>query len=500
VREDTAIKRFVIAGGGTAGWMTAALARKYLSDDIEISLVESEDIGVVGVGEATIPPIQTFNRVLGIDEREFLKECKATIKLAIKFENWGRIGDSYYHTFGAPGTNLGFCGFQHYWERAEELGISRSLWEYDLHYQCCLENKFSKFKTSNHLMQLQYAYHFDSILYGKFLRDFAIANGVKRFEGIIQETIIDENSGYIKSLRLADQRVICGDFFIDCTGIKSLLLQRQMKVPYVDYKHWLPVNSAIAVQTDRMENLPPYTRSIARSNGWQWQIPLAHRTGNGMVYSSDYISDDQAYEEFASGLDGEMISDPRTIRFRTGRAEKQWEKNVVAIGLSSGFLEPLESTSIHLIQSSIVRLLKLFPTGSLSDAVVDMYNSESRKEFETIRDFIILHYFLNNRDDSEFWIDRRNMNIPERLALKIEAYRHSSIIENDALDIFRDASWLYVMRGQGIVPAGYNPIANSISKERLREQFSQIHDLTLRRSREMLSHKDFIEAYIGAQR
>jgi tryptophan halogenase len=219
-----------------------------------------------------------------------------------------------------------------------------------------------------------------------------------------------------------------------------------------------------------------------------------------MVYSSDYISDDQAYEEFASGLDGEMISDPRTIRFRTGRAEKQWEKNVVAIGLSSGFLEPLESTSIHLIQSSIVRLLKLFPTGSLSDAVVDMYNSESRKEFETIRDFIILHYFLNNRDDSEFWIDRRNMNIPERLALKIEAYRHSSIIENDALDIFRDASWLYVMRGQGIVPAGYNPIANSISKERLREQFSQIHDLTLRRSREMLSHKDFIEAYIGAQR
>ena len=494
------IKKIVIAGGGTAGWMTAALIKQVLQQSIHVELVESEEIGIIGVGEATIPPIQTFNRFLGLHEPEFLRETKATIKLAIRFENWRRQGDSYYHTFGAPGTNVGFSGFHHYWLRGLKQGITKSLWDYDLNYLCCEANVFSKFDSPDPLYQVPYAYHLDSGLYGRYLRKLSEGAGVIRTEGKIAQVKLNPDQGDVQSLLMQNGIEIQGDLFIDCTGMRGLLIQDALQTGYEDWNHWLPCDRALAVPSERFEQTLPFTRSIARPVGWQWRIPLTHRNGNGLVYSSAHLSDDEAANSLMSNLDSAPLAEPKPIKFRTGRTKQQWNKNVVAVGLSSGFLEPLESTSIHLIQSAVVRLLKYFPHTEITQTHRDTYNRESQLEYETVRDFIILHYHVNERGDTAFWRDLQAMSIPERLTNKINLFKETANITSDHLDIFLDSSWLQVMLGQGITPKDYHPSADVPSDEQLRTMLSQIAAAKRQPLNQLLQHDAFLKEYAGATR
>lgn len=495
---NNTIKKVVIVGGGTAGWMAAALLKKVLLNTVDIELVESEEIGIVGVGEATIPPIQIFNQYMGFDEREFLKETNATIKLAIKFENWRVQGESYYHTFGAPGTQLGFTSFQHHWLKAKQLGLKQSVWDFDLNYLCCQQEKFNIIKTPNPLYEVPYAYHFDATLYGRYLRKLAEKAGVVRSEGMISHVQVNEITGDVQSLLLRDGRQIHGDLFVDCSGIRGLLIKQALQVPYENWSHYLPANSALAVPSERHADTKPYTRSIAHHAGWQWRIPLTHRNGNGMVYNSDFLSDDEATSILLGNLDTKALAEPRKISFTTGRTTQQWHKNVVAVGLSSGFLEPLESTSIHLIQSAIVRLLKVFPHHGIDASLQQYYNQDSKAEFETIRDFIILHYHVNERHGEKFWDQMRHMAVPERLAQKIQLFKQTGHVFNDANDIFRDASWLQVMLGQGVMPADFHPSVNAIPDAALLSSLEQIRQAKWQPLTQMTGHDDFLRRYTSS--
>ena len=491
------IRKVVVVGGGTAGWMSAALLRRVLGETVDIELVESEQIGIVGVGEATIPPIQHVNAVLGLDEAEFLRETSSTIKLAIRFENWRVQGEQYYHTFGAPGRSQAFCHFHHFWTRARQAGDHTSLWDYDLNYLCCDAGKFAKLQVKDPMWEMQYAYHFDASLYGAFLRRYSEKRGVKRTEGLIEQVRLNGESGHVEALVLQGGQVIEGDFFIDCSGIRGLLIHQKLNTGYEDWEHWLPCDRAMAVPSERFEQTLPFTRSIAHSAGWQWRIPLQHRNGNGLVYSSKHYSDDEAADVLMNNLDSQPSGDPKIIRYRTGRTRRQWNRNVVAVGLSSGFLEPLESTSIYLIQSAVVRLLHLFPHDGVTAALADEYNRQSRIEYETIRDFIIMHYYLNERDDSDFWRDTRTMDVPERIKHKIELFRTNGTLTQDQYDIFLESSWLQVMLGQGVMPQDYHPIADSLSNAQLQEKLAN----TLRLKREPLEkippHDRFLEMFCG---
>lgn len=489
------IKKMVIAGGGTAGWMTAALIKKVFQQRVEIELVESEEIGIIGVGEATIPPIQTFNSVLGLDEAEFLRETNASFKLAIRFDNWKRQGESYYHTFGAPGTTIGFSSFQHSWLRANKLGFSDPIWEYDLNYLCCEAGTAGKIPTNDAFYQLHYAYHFDSALYGRYLRKLSERAGVKRTEGKIQSVKLNPHSGFVESLQMENGIDIEGDLFIDCSGMRGLLIQGALQTGYEDWSNWLPCDRALAIPSQRFEKTLPYTRSIAHKAGWQWRIPLTHRNGNGLVYSSHFLSDDEASQTLLNNLESPALGDLKPIQFKTGRTLQQWNKNVIAVGLSSGFLEPLESTSIHLIQSAIVRLMKHFPNEGINPAQVDEFNKDSKHEYETVRDFIILHYHLNERDDSEFWRYLRHMSIPERLSHKMELFRATGSIVNDPGDIFLDSSWLQVMMGQGIMPRDYHPSADIPSADELQQMLTRIAQAKRQAAGQLQSHDAFLQQF-----
>jgi len=494
------VRKVVVLGGGTAGWMSAALLRRVLGEVAEVELVESEEIGIVGVGEATIPPIQHVNAVLGLDEAEFLRDTKSTIKLAIRFENWRTQGDSYYHTFGAPGRSQAFCHFHHFWTRAQQSGYASNLWDYDLNYLCSEAGRFAKLQVNDPMWELKYAYHFDASLYGAFLRRYSEKRGVVRTEGLVQDVRIDPESGHVQALILKDGRVVEGDFFIDCSGARGVLIQRKLGTGYEDWKHWLPCDRAMAVPSQRFEHTLPFTRSIAHPAGWQWRIPLQHRNGNGLVYSSDHYSDDQAAEILLGNLESEALAEPKVIPFRAGRARKQWNRNVVAVGLSSGFLEPLESTSIYLIQSAIVRLLHLFPHAGVTPDLVDEYNRQSQIEYELIRDFIILHYHLNERDDSQFWRDTRTMDVPDRLTQKIELFRANGSLFQDQFDIFMEPSWLQVMLGQGVMPQDYHPIADSLTDAQLRDKLQTTMKLKKEPVEKMPSHDQFLEMFCGSER
>lgn len=489
------IIKVVVVGGGTAGWISAALLKRVLGDQVDIELVESETIGIVGVGEATIPPIRHLNRVLGIDEAEFLRETKSTIKVAIKFENWRVQGESYYHTFGAPGKSQAFCQFHHFWTRAQQAGFESNLWDYDFNYLCAEAGKFAKMQVEDPMWELNYAYHFDASLYGAFLRKYSEKRGVKRTEGLIEQVNINPESGHVESLVLKDGGIIEGDFFVDCSGIRGLLIQKKLGTGYEDWGHWLPCDRAMAVPTERFKESLPYTRSIAHSAGWQWRIPLQHRNGNGLVYSSNHYSDDEAASILLGNLESETIGEPLIIPFRTGRARKQWNRNVVAVGLSSGFLEPLESTSIYLIQSAVVRLIHLFPHAGITDELRDEYNRQSKSEYELVRDFIILHYYLNEREDSQFWRDARNMDVPERLTQKIELFRANGSLFLDQLDIFLEPSWLQVMLGQGVVPQDYHPIAAGLSDEQLKEKLANTRKMVADPLSKIPSHDEFLKMF-----
>lgn len=492
-----AIRKVVIVGGGTAGWMAAALIAKVIGPLVEIELVESDEIGIIGVGEATIPPIQHVNAVLGIDEAEFLRETKASIKLAIRFDDWGAIGESYYHSFGSAGRNLSFCPFHHFWVRARAAGIDVDYWDFDLNYLAAREGRFAKIQGVDPIWNLPYAYHFDSALYGRYLRRYSEALGVVRTEGMVERVHRDGERGDITALTLRSGATVAGDLFIDCSGARGLLIQRELNVGYEDWGHWLPCDRAMAVPSARGQTIDPYTRSTAHAAGWQWRIPLQHRTGNGLVYSSRHLSDDRAAALLLGHLDGAALDEPRIIPFRTGRTRRQWDRNVVAVGLSSGFLEPLESTSIYLIQSAIVRLLHFFPHAGIDDRAVAKYNRQSQTEYETVRDFIILHYHATRRDDSALWRDLRAMPVPDRLAAKIALFRRTGILSQDPLDIFMEPSWVQVLIGQGIVPADHHPLANEVDDATLAQQLRDLAALKAEPVAAMPRHEDFLRAFGG---
>ncbi|MEL6361768.1 MAG: tryptophan halogenase family protein [Pseudomonadota bacterium] len=467
--SEKQIKKLVIVGGGTAGWITAAAFARLLDKTIEIELVESDAIGTVGVGEATIPQIIRLNTILGLDENDFLKKTYGTFKLGIEFVDWARKGDRYLHTFGEAGVSLGNVHFHHYWRRYAMAGGNKSLWHYSLHELAAEKRKFAKLDRlgKTQMTGLAYAYHFDATLYARYLRAYAEARGTVRTEGIVVDTNLEGETGDIKSIQLEDGKTVSGDFFIDCSGFRSLLLGKALGVPYQDWSKWLPCNRAMAVPSEKLADLPPYTRATARTAGWQWRIPLQHRTGNGHVYCNDFISDDDAAAMLMDNLDTEPLADPRPIQFVTGRRQQFWSQNCVAIGLASGFLEPLESTSIHLIQSNISRLIELFPRGAIRSADRDEYNQRTIKEFEQIRDFLILHYHQTERDDTEFWRYCQNMSVPDSLTHKMDLFSASGRVGRDVDDLFRDASWVQVMLGQGIVPDDYNPMADKLDDGQL---------------------------------
>ncbi len=495
---NTSIRKVVVLGGGTAGWMSAALLRRVLGAHIAVELVESEQIGIVGVGEATIPPIQNLNAVLGLDEAEFLRETRSTMKLAIRFENWRVPGESYFHTFGAPGRSQAFCHFHHFWNRARLAGDDTPIWDYDLNYLMCQAGRFAKLQAADPMWEMKYAYHFDAALYGQFLRRYSEQRGAVRTEGRVADVRLHSETGHVEALVLDDGRVVEGDFFIDCSGQRGVLIQAALGVGFDDWGHWLPCDRALAVPSQRMEQTLPYTRAIAHEAGWQWRIPLQHRNGNGLVYSSRHVDDDRAAETLLGNLDTEALDDPKLIRFRTGVARRPWERNVVAVGLASGFLEPLESTSIHLIQSAVVRLLHRFPHDGVHAAAVEEYNRQTRREYELIRDFIIAHYHLNEREGG-FWRDLRHMGVPERLTEKIELFRASGNLFQDDLDIFLEPSWLQVLMGQGVMPADYHPIADGLDAAQLREKLEKTRELKNQPVAQMPGHDQFLEMFCGAR-
>ncbi|MDJ0642170.1 MAG: tryptophan 7-halogenase [Erythrobacter sp.] len=499
--NDKRVQKLVIVGGGTAGWITAAAFAKLLGSSLAIELVESEAIGTVGVGEATIPQIIRLNGILGLDEADFLRSTYGTFKLGIEFHNWGRKGDRYLHTFGDTGLNLNSVLFHHYWRRhAGRNAQAPDLWHYSLHQLAAAEARFAHMdKVGNTAMTgLAYAYHFDASLYARYLRAYSEARGVTRTEGIVESVARDAESGDIASIKLQRGETIAGDFFIDCTGFRALLLGQELGVAYQDWSKWLPCNRAQAVPSKRLATLVPYTRATAHTAGWQWRIPLQHRTGNGHVYSSDFISDEEAGEMLIANLPTKALGDPRPIRFTTGRRDQFWSHNCVAIGLSSGFLEPLESTSIHLIQAHVSRLIQLFPRGGNSVAERDEYNRRCTAEFEQIRDFLVLHYHQTEREDTEFWRYCKHMDVPDSLTHKLELFESSGRLGRDVDDLFREASWVQVMLGQGVMPASYDPMADQLGDAQLDEFLSNLRRLIERAVGSLPRHEDYIAKHCAA--
>ncbi len=494
------VRKLVIVGGGTAGWITAAAFARLLGERLSIELVESEAIGTVGVGEATIPQIIRLNAILGIDEHEFLKATSGTFKLGIEFVDWGKLGSRYLHTFGDTGMNLGNVAFHHYWRRSvmgKAAPASRGLWDYSLHLAAADQARFGKLdRVGNTTMAgLAYAYHFDASRYALTLRAYAEARGVTRTEGIMQSVERHGESGDIAAITLVNGSRVAGDFFVDCTGFRSLLLGEELGVGFEDWSRWLPCDRALAVPSERLPRLVPYTRATAKAAGWQWRIPLQHRTGNGHVYSSAFSSDDAAAEVLLKGLETKTLGDPRPIRFTTGRRDAFWAHNCVAIGLASGFLEPLESTSIHLIQSHVSRLIQLFPRAGNPAAMRDEYNRRCTAEFAQIRDFLILHYHRTDRDDTEFWRYCKHMVVPDSLTHKLELFAASGRVGRDTDDLFRDASWVQVMLGQGIMPADYDPMADQIAPEQLGEFLTNLRTLIGRAVASLPTHEDYLRQH-----
>ncbi|MDK6077269.1 tryptophan halogenase family protein [Massilia varians] len=497
------IKDIVIVGGGTAGWMTAAALSTVLNGRYNIRLVESDEIGIVGVGEATIPMIQRFNRVLGIDENEFMRETQGSFKLGIEFVNWGKLGDRYMHGFGRLGQDLATLPFDQYWNKMRRAGKAAPLEEYSITRMASKANKFMppRFDVPNSpLRDIGYAYHFDASLYAKFLRKLSESRGVVRIEGKITRATLREPDGHIDAVELENGARVEGELFIDCSGFRGLLIEQTLQTGYEDWTHWLPADRALAVPCESAPVITPYTRSTAHTSGWQWRIPLQHRTGNGHVYCSRFISDDEAAATLLANLDGRALAEPRLIRFQTGMRKLAWNRNVVALGLASGFLEPLESTSIHLIQSGIQRLLDFFPDRGWSAIDRDEYNRQSRFDYERIRDFIILHYHLNQRTDSAYWKECANMAIPDTLRHKMAMYRsHGRVVRVDN-ELFSEVGWIQVFEGQNMPIEGYHPLADAQADEDIAEYLESVRDVIAKCVDVMPSHNDYIARMCTARK
>jgi len=497
------IKDIVIVGGGTAGWMTAAALSTMLNGRYTIRLVESDEIGIVGVGEATIPMIQRFNRVLGIDEHEFMRETQGSFKLGVEFVNWGRLGDRYMHGFGRLGQDLATVPFDQYWQKMRLLGKAAPLEEYSITRMAAKANKFMppRFDVQNSpLRDINYAYHFDAGLYARYLRKLAESRGVLRIEGKITRATLREGDGHVDAVELENGTRVEGELFIDCSGFRGLLIEQTLETGYEDWTRWLPADRALAVPCESVAVMTPYTRATAHKSGWQWRIPLQHRTGNGHVYCSRFISDDEAAATLLANLDGRALAEPRLIKFQTGMRKLAWNRNVVAIGLASGFLEPIESTSIHLIQSSIQRLIDFFPDRRWSGIDRDEYNRQARFEYERIRDFIVLHYHLNQRTDSEYWKECAHMAIPETLQRKMDLYRaHGRVVRVDN-ELFSEVGWIQVFEGQNMPIDGYHPLADTQSEADIAEYLASVRDVIAQCVKVMPTHNDYVAKMCPAKK
>ena len=496
------LKSIVIVGGGSAGWMTAAALADAVGQTCAITLIESEAIGTVGVGEATIPPIRHFNRRLGIDEATFVRETQGSFKLGIQFIDWGRIGHSYFHPFGQYGAEFDQVPFYHHWMREHLEGrVDGPIDDFSMCWAMAKAGRFTHRSPDRRLIQstFDYAYHFDAGLYAAFLRRFAEARGVVRKEGRVVDVALRSHDGFIDSVTLENGEQVAGEFFIDCSGFRGLLIEDALEAGYDNWQHWLPCDRAVAVPCERGE-FTPYTRSTAKPAGWQWRIPLQHRTGNGYVHCSQFISEDDAAAELLASLDGKPLADPRPLRFVTGKRREFWKKNCVAIGLSAGFMEPLESTSLHLIQYGILRLIALLPDSAMSPLLAREYNAQTAVEYERIRDFLILHYKASERDDSELWRYCAAMPIPDSLQYKIDHFREYGLLVADGHELFANPSWIAVYLGQGIVPARAPALAAMRAGVPVAERLAQVRAAMDEAVAAMPSHGEFIARHCAAPR
>ncbi|HEX5306681.1 MAG TPA: tryptophan halogenase family protein [Dyella sp.] len=498
---DPRIRRVVIVGGGTAGWMTAALLAQAFGPQLQIRLIESDAIGIVGVGEATIPQIRHVARFLGIDEDELLKASRGTIKLAVQFNDWRRIGDSYMHAFSDVGLPHGLLAFQHYWLRSRrENPAAPDLWAYSVNAQAAEANRFARMDSvgGSMLTGVRYAYHFDAARFGQLLRRHAEQRGVVRSEGKVVDVALRGDDGFIESVKLESGEDVAGDLFIDCSGFRGLLIEGALKTGYDSWQHWLPNDRAVVVASGPGPVLRPYTQATACQAGWQWRIPMQGQVSNGQVYCSRFIGDDEATATLLSHLEGPALMEPRQLRFHTGMRKQVWNRNCVAMGLASGFIEPLESTSIHLMQSAVSRLLAMFPDKHFDPALVAEYNRQTRLEYEQTRDFIVLHYKATERDDTPFWRQCAAMDIPAGLAHRIELFRQSGNIFREGEELFSAVGWLQVLVGQGIDPLRYHPLADALPQVQQDEFLANIRTLVGRAVAGMPGHAEFVARHFKA--
>ena len=495
--------RVVILGGGTSGWMCAAALSGVLKlgqkdSLLDVRLVESAEIGTVGVGEATLPQIKEFNDYLGINEAEFMRKTKATFKLGIEFRDWGKLGNNYHHPFGAFGMPMGGADFQHHWTRAHALGKAGPLEAYSYAIQAARQSRFDFPSEDKQSIKstYSYAYHFDAGLYAAFLREFAEARGLKRTEGQVKDVTLHTDSGYIRSLILQSGEEITGDLFIDCSGFRGLLIEETLGAGWEDWSQWLPCDRALAVPSQRTADFHSYTRSTALAAGWQWRIPLQHRAGNGYCYASAFISDDAAHKALLENLDGAALGEPKMLRFKAGRRKKSWDRNCLTIGLSSGFLEPLESTSIYLVQIAITTFLQLLPSGPVIDPkLADEFNRLIDTEYQRVRDFLILHYHANTRTDAALWDYTRHMLVPDSLTDKIAEYRHRGRVPNYKDGLFSPPSWLAVLNGQDIAAEGYDRMADNMDEAALADKLETMLGRIQAGVDAMPDHADFVADY-----
>ncbi len=498
-----AINHIIIVGGGTAGWMAAAaLSRLKSSHDLTITVIESEAIGTVGVGEATIPPFVDFNQLLEIDEREMLTASQGTFKLGIQFVNWGQVGQSYIHPFGNYGYTIDGVSFHHIWHHFRSKGDNRPIQVFNLETMAAHFGKFARTEdyAREDLPPMNYAYHLDAGRYAQFLRRYAEARGVVRREGKVTDVALDSETGFVTSVTMDDGAVVAGDLFIDCSGFRGLLIEQALQTGYEDWSNYLPMNRAVALPCKRDDGSgpAPFTRATAHGAGWQWRVPLQHRNGNGHVYCSEFMSDDEAHGILLANLDGKPTAEPNFLRFVTGRRKKFWNKNVVALGLAAGFMEPLDSTSIHLINTGINKLIAVLSLDGITPAQENSFNRLTGKEYERIRDFLILHYKATQRDDTPFWRHARTMAVPDSLTEKMDLFRTNGQIFREDDELFTETSWAAVMMGQGIAMNGHNPMADSAGGGDVRAEFDEIERSIRHLVQHMPTHQDYLARYCPA--
>lgn len=495
---DRDMVRVVVVGGGTAGWMSAAALAILLPRHCRVTLVESEAIGIVGVGEATLPHIRAFNDRLGIDEAEFMAATRATFKLGIEFRDWGRMGDRYLHPFARFGRDVADVGFHHFWSRARREGLHPGdFQDYSLPAAMCRLDRFAHPASDGSRIDagFGYAYQFDANLYAPFLRRVAERAGATRIEGRVVQIDRHPETGTIEAIRLDDNRHIPGDLFIDCSGFRSLLVGDALGEPFDDWSPWLPCDRAVAVPSANDGAITPYTSAIAMAAGWRWRIPLQHRTGNGYVHASAFLDEQDAIDALMSTIDGKPLAEPRLLRFKAGRRHRSWVDNCIAIGLAGGFLEPLESTSIYLIQAAITALLELFPERTISAVDRDEFNRVVGLEYDRVRDFLILHYHATEREDSPFWDHVRTMTVPDSLAERIVLFRARGRIESHAQGLFLEPSWLAVLIGQGVVPDAHDSRADATSADALTRALERMRADVAAAADGMKDHRQYLAGY-----